>query len=94
MSIDVRDQGVGFRSRPVGSASQRQRVRDPATENLPASATVRAPANARDEVKRAAHYITKAAGGRGAVREICELLLEAHGHWADILNKYEVDPKT
>jgi len=50
-----------------------------------------APANARQEVKRAAHYVTQAAGGRGAVREICELLLEAHGRWTDILKKYEVD---
>jgi len=49
-----------------------------------------APANARDEVKRAAHYVTRASGGRGAVREICELLLEAHGRWTDILKKYEV----
>src|SRR5262245_57899371 len=29
-----------------------------------------APANARPEVKRAAHYVTKAGGGFGAVREI------------------------
>ena len=50
-----------------------------------------APANARPEVKRAAHHVTQAAGGRGAVREICELLLEAQGRWIDILKKYEVD---
>jgi 3-deoxy-D-manno-octulosonate 8-phosphate phosphatase (KDO 8-P phosphatase) len=50
-----------------------------------------APANARAEVKRAAHYITQASGGRGAVREVCELLLEAHGRWTDILKKYEVE---
>jgi 3-deoxy-D-manno-octulosonate 8-phosphate phosphatase (KDO 8-P phosphatase) len=50
-----------------------------------------APANARAEVKRAAHYVTTALGGAGAVREIAELLLEAHGRWADILKKYEVD---
>lgn len=50
-----------------------------------------APANARAEVKRAAHYVTEAGGGRGAVREICEMLLEARGHWADILKKYEVE---
>jgi len=50
-----------------------------------------APANARKEVKRAAHHVTTAPGGRGAVREICELLLEAHGRWAEILKKYEVD---
>jgi 3-deoxy-D-manno-octulosonate 8-phosphate phosphatase (KDO 8-P phosphatase) len=50
-----------------------------------------ATANARAEVKRAAHHVTAAAGGRGAVREIVELLLEAHGLWSDILKKYEVD---
>ena len=49
-----------------------------------------APANARPEVKRIAHYVTRAAGGRGAVREICELLLAAHGHWEDVLRKYEI----
>jgi 3-deoxy-D-manno-octulosonate 8-phosphate phosphatase (KDO 8-P phosphatase) len=49
-----------------------------------------APANARPEVKRIAHYVTRATGGRGAVREICELLLAAHGHWEDVLRKYEV----
>jgi YrbI family 3-deoxy-D-manno-octulosonate 8-phosphate phosphatase len=29
--------------------------------------------------KRAAHHITSLGGGRGAVREVCELLLEAQG---------------
>jgi 3-deoxy-D-manno-octulosonate 8-phosphate phosphatase (KDO 8-P phosphatase) len=50
-----------------------------------------APANAREEVKRAAHYVTKAAGGSGAVREIAELLLRAQGHWTKVLTKYEVE---
>ena len=50
-----------------------------------------ATANARPEVKRAARHVTRAAGGQGAVREIVELLLEAQGHWSDILKKYEVD---
>jgi 3-deoxy-D-manno-octulosonate 8-phosphate phosphatase (KDO 8-P phosphatase) len=49
-----------------------------------------ATANARPEVKGAAHYVTRASGGHGAVREIAEMLLEAHGRWADILKKYEV----
>ena len=35
--------------------------------------------NAMDEVKAHAHYVTRAHGGRGAVREFCELLLEARG---------------
>ncbi len=36
-------------------------------------------ANAVDEVKAACHYVTAAAGGRGAVREFCELVLRAQG---------------
>ncbi len=50
-----------------------------------------APANARAEVKRAAHHVTTAAGGSGAVREVIEILLQAQGKWADILRKYEVE---
>ena len=50
-----------------------------------------ATANARPEVKRVAHYVTSAPGGRGAVREICEVLLRAHGRWADVLKKYDVE---
>lgn len=33
-------------------------------------------ANARPQVKTAAAYVTEAAGGHGAVREVCDLLLE------------------
>jgi 3-deoxy-D-manno-octulosonate 8-phosphate phosphatase (KDO 8-P phosphatase) len=36
-------------------------------------------ANAADAVKEAAHYVTRAGGGRGAVREFCELVLRAQG---------------
>jgi len=49
-----------------------------------------APANARPEVKQCARYVTTAAGGHGAVREVIELLLKAQGHWDDLLRKYEV----
>ena len=34
-------------------------------------------ANAVDEVKAKAHYVTRAHGGRGAVREFCDLVLRA-----------------
>jgi 3-deoxy-D-manno-octulosonate 8-phosphate phosphatase (KDO 8-P phosphatase) len=50
-----------------------------------------APANARAEVKRAAHHVTAGSGGAGAIREVCELLLNAQGKWAEILRKYEVE---
>ncbi len=36
-------------------------------------------ADARQEVKDAAHLVTTAPGGRGAVREVCDLLLSAAG---------------
>jgi 3-deoxy-D-manno-octulosonate 8-phosphate phosphatase (KDO 8-P phosphatase) len=36
-------------------------------------------ANAVDAVKSSSHYVTRAAGGRGAVREFCELVLRAQG---------------
>jgi 3-deoxy-D-manno-octulosonate 8-phosphate phosphatase (KDO 8-P phosphatase) len=39
------------------------------------------------EVKQAAHYITKALGGQGAVRETVELILKSKGIWAKVIDK-------
>ncbi len=50
-----------------------------------------ATANARPEVKGCAHWVTTAGGGRGAVREVCEMILRAQGHWSEILRHYEVE---
>ena len=44
-----------------------------------------APANAHAEVKAVAHYVTQAAGGHGAARECCDLLLCAAGRYAGLL---------
>jgi 3-deoxy-D-manno-octulosonate 8-phosphate phosphatase (KDO 8-P phosphatase) len=49
-----------------------------------------ATANARPEVKKEAHYITRAPGGSGAVREVVELLLHAQDRWSEILKHYEI----
>ena len=49
-----------------------------------------ATANAVPEVKREAHYVTRAEGGRGAVREAVQLILQARGLWKDVLEKYEI----
>lgn len=38
-------------------------------------------ADAVYEVKRAAHYITAARGGQGAIREVVELILKSQGKW-------------
>ncbi len=48
-------------------------------------------ANARPELRRIAHWTTRAAGGRGAVREVVEGLLKAQGKWPEILKRYEID---
>jgi 3-deoxy-D-manno-octulosonate 8-phosphate phosphatase (KDO 8-P phosphatase) len=44
--------------------------------------------NAVDEVKQYAHMITSKTGGRGAVREVCDLILKAQGKWALATEKY------
>jgi len=46
-----------------------------------------ATADAIDEVKGLACYITHAAGGRGAMREVCEFILRAMGKWDDWVEK-------
>ena len=45
-------------------------------------------ADARPEVKAAAHYVTRAAGGHGAVREVAEMILQAQGKWDAIVAHY------
>jgi len=37
------------------------------------------PADARPEVKEVVHFVARSPGGRGAVRELCDLVLEAKG---------------
>ena len=40
-----------------------------------------APAGAHVEAKAVAHYVTQKLGGEGAVREFCDILLMAGGHY-------------
>jgi 3-deoxy-D-manno-octulosonate 8-phosphate phosphatase (KDO 8-P phosphatase) len=40
-------------------------------------------ADACTEVRAAAHYVTQMPGGRGAVREVVELILRCRGAWQD-----------
>ena len=46
-----------------------------------------APPNAHLEVRAIAHHVTQAAGGAGAVRELCDLLLVASGKYAGLLRE-------
>ncbi|NQD39027.1 3-deoxy-manno-octulosonate-8-phosphatase KdsC [Permianibacter sp. IMCC34836] len=48
-----------------------------------------APADAHPVMKAHAHFVTGADGGTGAVREVCDLLLQAQGHWPALLAEYQ-----
>ena len=45
-------------------------------------------ANAAPETLERAHYITRAPGGHGAVREAVELILKAQNKWDEVLQRY------
>jgi 3-deoxy-D-manno-octulosonate 8-phosphate phosphatase (KDO 8-P phosphatase) len=45
-------------------------------------------ADAADEAKAEAMLVTKNRGGRGAVREVCELILKSNGKWKEITDEY------
>lgn len=44
-------------------------------------------ANAAAELKALSHYVTKAEGGKGAAREVIELILKAQGRWEEAVPK-------
>jgi 3-deoxy-D-manno-octulosonate 8-phosphate phosphatase (KDO 8-P phosphatase) len=45
-------------------------------------------ANAVDEVKAIAAFVTRHGGGKGAVREVIEYILKKTGRWDELLKKY------
>jgi len=45
--------------------------------------------DAPDEVKMRCHLVTRAAAGRGAAREACELIMRAQGTWAEQIARYD-----
>jgi 3-deoxy-D-manno-octulosonate 8-phosphate phosphatase (KDO 8-P phosphatase) len=45
-------------------------------------------ANARDEVKRDAHYVTRHGGGEGALRDAIEFILKAQNKWKKVVAEY------
>ena len=44
-------------------------------------------ADAAPEVKRVAHHVTRAIGGKGAAREVVELILKSKGIWEEMIDK-------
>ena len=45
-------------------------------------------ADACDEVRQAADYVTTVAGGHGAVRETIEMILKAQRRWDELVQTY------
>ena len=48
--------------------------------------------NARPELRKIVHYTTKIPGGKGAVREIAELLLKTQGTWRGLVKEQSQPP--
>lgn len=47
-----------------------------------------APADAVDEVRARVHWVSRHAGGRGAARELVEIVLKARGRWDAIVRSF------
>jgi 3-deoxy-D-manno-octulosonate 8-phosphate phosphatase (KDO 8-P phosphatase) len=73
----LRDEEVGF----VGD----DLVDLPLMKRVGFSAVV---ADGIEELKPCADYVSHNRGGRGAVREISELLLKAQGKWSELMERY------
>ena len=64
--------------------------------DLPALLTVGlavCPADAAPEVKNAAHLITRARGGKGAIREVVEIILKSQGTWISLIGAATIAPE-
>lgn len=48
-------------------------------------------ADACPEARASADYVTEARGGRGAMREVCELILKAKNKWPDVVRRYGIE---
>jgi len=47
-----------------------------------------APSDASEQVRERVHFVSQAAGGRGAVREFIELILRASGRWDGLVSGF------
>ena len=45
-------------------------------------------ADGAEEVRKAADFVTKSAGGRGAIRELVEAILKSQNRWQELLQAY------
>ena len=45
-------------------------------------------ADAVEETRSVAHYVTRLSGGHGAVREVVEIILKSQGRWHELMRRY------
>lgn len=45
-------------------------------------------ADASEDTRAYAHYVTRLPGGFGAIREVCEFILKAQGRWKELMKRY------
>jgi 3-deoxy-D-manno-octulosonate 8-phosphate phosphatase (KDO 8-P phosphatase) len=48
-------------------------------------------ADAVEETKQVAHFVTELKGGHGAVREVTDFILKAQGKWEEVMKRFVVD---
>lgn len=48
------------------------------------------PSDGLQEVRNLADYVTSCAGGKGAVREVCDMIIKARGGWEEVVARYEL----
>lgn len=95
----IADKGAAFRQ-VLGAAGLTPEQAAFVGDDLPdlpallSSGLAVAVADACAEVRAAAHYVTRTAGGRGAVREVVELILRCQGHWARVVEQFRAPGQT
>lgn len=98
LGIDILHQGAKSKLEPYLEAVGELGLRDeevayvgddlvdlPILRRVGFAATV---ADAVEEVKPLVHYVTARCGGRGAVREVCDLILKKTGRWPEVTDRY------
>jgi 3-deoxy-D-manno-octulosonate 8-phosphate phosphatase (KDO 8-P phosphatase) len=97
LGIDLIFDGIRNKGQSLDQALARTGITAAATafvgDDLPDLAIMKkvglavAVADAHETVLGVAHLITRAKGGRGAVREVCDAILKAQGRWDELVQK-------
>lgn len=98
LQVTALEDGVGDKAEAVRALMEKMNVKPEQTcyvgddlVDLPAMRLVGLPvavANAVDEVKQAAAWVTRSRGGEGAGREVIEVVLKAKGLWPKVMQRY------